>query len=314
MAPLIVNIIYALLSLVLIMFSASYIISAVSDYAKKLGISNYIIGFLVVSVGTSIPELSTAFVAAFKGAGNMVLGDVLGANIIDVTLVLGVTAIIGKKLFIHGGNLLDKTLISVLLVSALPLALGFDGRLSRIDGIILIGAFFIYVINMLIKEGHMGHVKKDVKWGIIWKDMVIITISLITLLISANLLISAARVVGRNMGISDLVLGLVLVAVGTTIPELTVEVQSVLKGVSGIAFGDILGSVVCNSSLVLGLSALLNPITILTENRAIFRDSAMFMVTAVYIALLFIKKKQITWTEGIGLLMVYATFLVTVFL
>ena len=312
MTPLLINIIYAFISLVLIMFSAGYIISAITDYAKKLGISNYLIGFLVVSVGTSIPELSTAFVAAFKNAGNMVLGNVIGANIIDVTLVLGLTAIVGKKLFVHGKVLTD-TLLTVMVVSILPLVLGFDGQLSRIDGIILIGAFFAYMLNLLRKEGQMGHIKKDVKWGNIWKDMVVITISLITLLISSNLLISSARVVGRTMGIPDIILGLVLVAVGTTIPELTVELQSVFRGVSGIAFGDILGSVVCNSSLVLGLSAVINPITIAVANRSIFRDSAMFMVTSVYIALLFIKKKQITWTEGIGLLMVYATFLVTVF-
>jgi len=313
MTPLISNILIAVLSLILIMFSASYIIAAVSDYAKKLGISNYLIGFLVVSIGTSIPELSTAVVASMKGAGALVLGDVLGANIIDVTIVLGITAIIGKKLFIHG-KILNKTVLSVLFVSVVPLALGLDGKLSRFDGIILIAAFFLYMFDLLKKEGQMGKIKKDVKWDTIWKDMVIITISLITLLISANMLVNSAMFFGTMFGVSPLLLGLVVIAIGTTIPELTVEIQSVLKGVSGIAFGDILGSVVCNSSLVLGLAALISPIYISKLSFGIFRDSAMFMITSVFIALLFIRKKQITWIEGVGLLMLYATFLVTVFL
>jgi len=296
----------------LIAFSASYIIIAASDYAKKLGISNYLIGFLVVSVGTSVPELSTAFVAAFNNAGNMVLGDVLGANIIDVTLVLGIVAIIGKKLFIHG-KVLTKTVLSVLLVSMLPLVLGIDGKLSRIDGFILIGSFVAYVYGLLKREGEFGKIKKDVRWKDIWKDMMIITASLITLLISSNLLIMNAKEIGLRFGISHIALGLILVALGTTIPELTVEIQSVIRGVSGIAFGDILGSVVCNSSLVLGVSAALRPIIIKDEVMMMFRDSAMFMITSVYIAILFVKKKQITWQEGIGLLLVYSTFLMTTF-
>ena len=104
---------YAIISLVLIMFSASYIITAVTHYAKKLGISEYLIGFVVVSIGTSIPELTTAFVASFRNAGALVLGAVIGANIIDVTIVLGMTAIVGKKIFIHG-KVLTKTVLTVL--------------------------------------------------------------------------------------------------------------------------------------------------------------------------------------------------------
>ena len=135
------------------------------------------------------------------------------------------------------------------------------------------------------------------------------SVSLIVLLIGANLLVITARSVGTYFNISDIIMGLMLLALGTTIPELTVEIQSILKGVSGIAFRDILGSVVCNSTLVLGLASIINPIVI--TDMILFRDSALFMVTSVYIALLFIKKKEITWQEGLGLLLVYATFLVT---
>ncbi|MBN2368105.1 hypothetical protein JXC34_03725 [Candidatus Woesearchaeota archaeon] len=290
------------------MLSAGYIIKAVSHYARELGVSDYLIGFLVVAIGTSLPEMTTAFVASFKHAGEIVLGDVIGANIIDVTIVLGVTSIIGRKIFIHG-KVIDKTLFTVMLIAILPLILGYDGRLSRLDGAILVISFFLYIFNLLKKEGHFGKLKKDVKLSLIWKDLVVISFSLAVLLVGANFMISSSRTIGIMIGIPDIVLGIVLMAVGTTIPELTVETMSVLKGVSGIAFGDILGSVVCNSSLVLGIGALITPIQI--TNRVLFRNSSLFMLTSVFIALLFIKKKEITWKEGVGLLMVYATFLVT---
>ncbi len=290
------------------MISAGYIINAVSDYAKKLGVSQYLIGFLVVSIGTSLPELTTAFVASFRNAGQIVLGDVIGANIIDVTVVLGITSIIGKKIFIHG-KVLNKTVLTVLIMAVLPMILGYDGTISRIDGVILIVSFFIYIMVLLRKEGQFGKLKKEIKLKDIWQDMFVIAGSLVALLLSANWLIASASKIGVILGIPDMVLGLLIVAVGTTIPELTVEVLSIIRGASGIAFGDILGSVVCNSSLVLGVASVINPIVI-TE-RSQFINSSFFMITSVFIALLFIRKKEITWHEGLGLLLLYVTFLIT---
>ena len=298
----------AALSLVIIMFSASYIITAASDYAKKTGVSDYLIGFLVLSIGTSLPELTTAFVASFSGAGNLVLGDVLGANIIDVTIVLGIMSIVGKKIFVHG-KILTETLFTVMIMVILPFILGFDGLLSRRDGIILVVSFLVYIISLLKKEGKFGELKKQLHWKDIWQDMFIITGCVIALLLSANWLIHAARNIAYMMDIPEFIVGLVLVAVGTTVPELTVELKSVISGSTGIAFGDILGSVVTNSSLVLGIAAILNPISF---ERSGFINSASFMITAVFISLLFIKKKEITWQEGIGLLMIYITFILTV--
>ena len=289
------------------MISAGYIITALSDYAHKTGVSDYLIGFLVVSIGTSLPELTTAFVASFTNGGNLLLGDVLGANIIDVTVVLGLTAIVGKKIFVHG-KILDKTIFTVMIMALLPLVLGIDGNLNRFDGIILVGAFLMYIYSLLRKEGEFGTLKKELKWKDIWQDMAIVSLSIIALLLSTNWLLISAKQIAVLLDAPQFVIGLLLIAVGTTIPEITVELRSILRGAQGIAFGDILGSVVVNSSLVLGVAALLNPIEFEVSS---FVNSAFFMVTSVYIALLFIKKKTITWQEGIGVLLLYITFLVT---
>ncbi|MBN2422117.1 sodium:calcium antiporter [Candidatus Woesearchaeota archaeon] len=289
------------------MKSASYIITAVSHYAKKTGLSDYLIGFLVVSIGTSLPELTTAFMASFSGDNRLVIGDVIGANIIDVTLVLGLTSIIGKRIKIHG-KVLDKTVFTVLLMSILPLLFGIDGKINRLEGIALILAFFAYIFALLKKEGHFGHIKKQILWKDIWQDMLIVAGCLVALLLSTRWLIISAQKISSIWGISPYFVGLVLMAIGTTIPELTVEISSVLKGSTGIAFGDILGSVVCNSSLVLGLGAVIKPIVF---NNRPFISNGLFMVTSVFIAIIFIKKKEITWEEGLGLLLLYITFLLS---
>lgn len=289
------------------MLSAGYIISAVTDYAKKSGVSNYLIGFLVVSLGTSLPELTTAFVASFKNAGNLIIGNVIGANILDVTVVLGVTAIIGRKIFVHG-KILDKTLFTVLGMAMLPLMLGADGKISAIEGWVLVTAFILYIFLLLKKEGQFGKLTKQLLWKDIWQDMAIISLSIVTLLLSSNWLIQSAIRIASILNVPQFSLGLVLVALATTVPELSVEIRSILRGATGIAFGDILGSVVVNSSLVIGIAAIINPINVEPSS---FISAAFFMVTTVYIALLFIKKKEITWQEGVGVLMLYLTFLIT---
>lgn len=289
------------------MISAGYIITAVSDYAKKTGVSDYLIGFLVVSIGTSLPELTTAVVASFAKAGQIVVGNVIGANIIDVTVVLGVTAIVGRNIFVHG-KILTKTIFTVMIMAFLPLLVGFDGTITKLEGVFLVIAFFVYVYSLLKKEGQFGHMKKQLEWKDIWQDMVVISLSIVALLLSTHWLLISSIKIATILEVPNFVMGLILVAAGTTIPELTVEVRSILKGATGLAFGDILGSVVANSTLVLGIGAIINPIVF---EKTRFINSAFFMITAVYIALLFIKKKHITWREGIGVLLLYVTFLIT---
>ncbi len=307
LSPLIISIIYALVSLLLVTVSAGYIINAVSDYAKKTGLSEYIVGFLIVAMGTSLPELTTAVVASMSNANNLVLGDLIGASIIDVTVVLGLAAIVGKKIFVQG-KVIDKTLFTVIIMAMLPLILGLDGLFSGFDGLILVISFFLYIINLLIKEGSFGSIKKDLAWKDIWLDMVIVSICVAALLLSSHWFIRSAITIASILEVPQFLMGLVFVSFMTTLPELIVELRSVIKGVSGIAFGDILGSVVMNTTLILGIAAIIRPIQF---EKVPFINAAFFMLTAVFIALLFIKKKEVTWQEGLGLLMIYVTFLIT---
>ena len=301
----ILPIITAVLSMVVIMKSASYAITAIIDYAKRTGISEYLIGFLVVSIGTTLPDLSAGVFASLSGQGALVLGDVIGSNILDVTIVLGIAALIAKKVKVHG-RIVNNAMITTLVMVVLPLVLGIDGVISRIDGMLLLTAFCVYVFRLFKKEGEIGHIKENVKWKNIWKDMFIFVGSLLALLLSARWLVISTLRLSALFKIPVFVMGLVFVAIGNTTPELMVQIKSVLSGHTSIGFGNILGAVVANSSLVIGISSLINPIVF---NKNEFIIPAFFMVTAVYIGILFIKKKEVTWQEGIALFLIYLTFL-----
>ena len=295
----------AVLSILVIMKSASYAINAIIDYAKKTGISEYLIGFLVVSIGTTLPDLSAGIFASLSGQGALILGDVIGSNILDVTVVLGIAAVIAKKVKVHG-KIVDRTMFTTLFMVLLPLLLGLDGIISRLDGMILLTAFLVYLSRLLKREGELGKVKKDVKWKNIWKDMFVFVGSLIALLLSARWLVISTLRLSYIFNIPVFVMGLVFVAFGNTTPELMVQIKAVMSGHTSMGFGNILGAVVANSTLVVGISSIINPIIF---DKKAFMIPALFAVTAVYIGILFIKKKEVTWQEGIALFLIYATFL-----
>jgi len=308
METLIVFFIVAVLCIFVIMKSAGFAITAIASYARKTGLSEYLVGFLIVSVGTSLPELSTAFFASTAGHGGLILGDIIGANIIDVTLVLGISAIIAKKIKTEG-KIINKTLLTVFGIAILPIILGVDGTLSRLDGILMIIAFLFYVGNMLWSEGKLGKIKKNVAWKDIWQDMVVFLGCLIALLLAARWLVMSSVFIAQDLGVPVYIVGLVFVALGTTVPELTVQLKSIIKGLHGIAFGNILGSVIVNTSLILGFAAIVNPIKI---ELAGFLTAGLFMVLAVSVAIFFMERKEITWKHGIMLVSIYVVYLVAV--
>lgn len=305
--PGITYLLIAIISIFIIMKSAGFLIQAIGDYAKQTGLSDYLVGFLIVSIGTSIPDLSTAFIASMSGQGTLILGNVLGANIMDITLLLGLSAIIAGKLTVKG-EIIIKSLPTVCIIALFPILLGLDGELSRFDGILLIGAFVIYAARLFYKEDTFGKIKKQVPLKYLWKDMVVFVGCIIALLLSSKWLVFSSVKLAEGLDISTFLIGLVFISIATTVPELVIAIKSAIGHRVNLTFGDILGAVTINSSFVLGIAAVLNPIVF--ETRP-FLIAAMFMITSVYIGTTYIRKKVITWHEGIGLLLIYATFLIS---
>ncbi len=267
--PLLVFIPVILISIYIIMKSASFAIGAISHYAKQTGISNYVIGFVVVAIATSIPELSTAYFASSIGKGGYVLGDVIGANITDLTLVLGVMVLVAGKIKLKKG-IVGRIFFKEIAIVLLPIILGIDGNFSNIDGIILILGFVLYLAILIRQQGKLGKLKKDVKLKYIWKDIIVFGGTIAAILLSTSILIQSLNVLSNILNIPSIVIGSIILAIATTIPELTVEVESALKGVTSIGLGDLFGSVIVNSCLVLGVAALINPINIIDKPILIF--------------------------------------------
>jgi len=303
------NLIIFIISVIALVFSADMVLKSISNYARKIGITEFLVGFVIVSVGTSLPELTTAIMGSTSHLSQIVLGDVIGANIIDITLVLGLMAILAKKIRISS-NILGKRIIMTMTIVTIPLVLSLDGKLSRFDGVIMLLAYCFYIFDLFLKERdkELIKLKKNVPLGIIYKDMLMFIVFLPILLVSAYFVVHYAKLLAKGFGLDDYIIGLVLVALGTTLPELTIELRSIRKGMAEIGVGDIVGSVIVNSSLVLGIASILNPIAI---NLHQFATSSAFMITIVFIGLIFLKEKKITWKEGIALLLLYTTFLLS---
>jgi cation:H+ antiporter len=303
--PLLVGI----LSIFIIMKSAGYAITAISNYARQTGMSEYFIGFVVVSIATSFPELSTAIFASLAKQGGLFLGDVLGGSIIDLTVVFGLVAIFGRTIYVRDKTI-TKTVLPLGALVLLPVVLGFDGVLSRLDGIILILAFIIYMAILIRKEGKLGHVKKNVEFRNIWKDFLVFGGTLAALLLATRWFVLASISLAHSLNIPVFLMGLVFVSLGTTLPELTVNLKSILSKHQGIAFGDLLGSVIANLTMVTGIGAMIEP---LVFDRFRFMVTGVILLFGIFLSVLFIKGRKITWKHGLVLVGLYIVFLLVQF-
>jgi cation:H+ antiporter len=299
-----IPLIVAVLALLIIMKSASYALGAICSYARKTGISEYIIGFFVVSLGTSLPEMCTAVFSSVGNNGAISLGNVLGANVLDVTVILGITAIIGRKIFIR--DRMGKSKLIVIPLMFLPLILGFDGRLSRWDGVILICSFFIYTLAMLEMEKTVGKIKPDIKLREIWLDIFVFGGAVAALVLAVRWFVLSTATLAYMMDIPNFIMGVMFVAMGTTTPELIVSIKSVLSGHSGIGLGDLIGAASTNISLVIGVASIINPIYFEPTR---FIVSGIYMGLAVTIALMIMKRGKLTWKEGIFMSLLYIVFI-----
>jgi len=299
----------ALASLIIVAKSADLVVYSISNYAKKLGISDYLIGFLVVSIGTALPELVAALTGALANKGTIAIGTVLGSNLFKLPL-LGLILIFAKVIKLKedvGGN----APIITLLLTCLPIILLIDGTLSQKDGAILIVAFIIYVAKLWQSEGLLGKMKKSIKLKHIWQDGIIFALSLSALLLSARWLVYSSIEVSNILKISPYIIGLLVIGIGASAPELTVQIRSISKNHHGMAFGNVLGSLVANSALVLGIVAIIRPISV---KLVTILPTSLFMIAGIMYTLIIMGKEKVNYKHGLVLISIYIIFLVTEFI
>jgi len=193
----------------------------------------------------------------------------------------------------------------------LPLMLVMDGSLSRVDGIMLVFAFFVYILRLWKGEGQLGRIKKNVKLKNIYKDGLIFIGSLIALLLSARWLVFSSLEISKIMDISPFIIGFVVIGIGASTPEFMVQVRSVLRKKQDIVLGNVFGSLVANSALVLGITALIAPFSI---SFGTIMNVALFMTAGVLFILFLTGRESVNWKHGLVMIGIYAAALLFEFL
>ena len=257
---------------ILLAWSADRFVVGASAMAYNLKVSPLVIGLTIVGLGTSAPEMLVSALASWQGNSGLAVGNALGSNIINTGLILGFTAMV-IPLNVHS-SILKRELPVLLLVMAVALLLLLDGTLGRLDGILLLTGMVVMLIWM-IRLGRTPQTGAD-PMSTEFADEIPTTLSMgraifwlivggLVLLASSRLLVWGAVSIAESMGVSNLVIGLTIVALGTSMPELAATVMSAIKGEHDIALGNVIGSNIFNLLVVLGLPGVINPATIDTE-------------------------------------------------
>ena len=279
---------------------------SLSRLARHYGFKEFFLGFTVMALSTSLPELIVGLSSALNNISSLSFGDVIGSNVVDLTLVIGSVALAAGKVRIERN--LRKNWLFTLFLTSMPLILFLDGELSIIDGIILLLGFGFYM-SQLIRE------RKETKKPLVKlteqelvSTVFSLVVGIILLILSARWIIRSSILLLQDFNIQPIVIGIVLVSIGTSLPELSFEIQSIRRGKEGLVLGDLFGSLVLNSTLILGLVSVINPIK---AGFTPFLTTSLFLILASLVFFFSVEDGKITRTEGFLLLCLYAIFLIT---
>ncbi|PXX93858.1 calcium/sodium antiporter [Marinobacter vulgaris] len=302
--------------LVLLVWSADRFIEGAAATAKHLGMPSLLIGMVIIGFGTSAPELAVSAMAALDGNPGLALGNAYGSNITNIAVIVGLTAVIAP-IAVHS-QVIRKELPLLLVLTAIGGYQLIDGELTRLDGWVLLGVFAV-VMGWSIYQGIQG--KGDsligeteselvahpmpLKNALIW-----LVVGLVLLLVSSRMLVWGAVFIAQSLGVSDLIIGLTIVAIGTSLPELASALAAVKKNEHDLILGNIVGSGIFNTLAVVGLAATIQPLAV--DMEVLYRDWTL--MTALTVGLLVMsfglngKSRTIGRPYGLILLLVYVGY------
>ncbi len=299
-----------IISAVVLARSSIFLIQKLTTIAIKLRVSEYLVGFVIMAVATSLPELTIGIISGLEKNTLISLGNVLGANIADLTLVIGLGALIGGGIRIQT-QVRNREVIYADLIGLAPLVLLLDRQLTRPEGMILILLFVLYIYNLVFQSREYHKVMEDHRTTrTLAKELVLSAGGLAVLLLSAEGVVRSGRELATILGIPAMLIG-VLLGLGTTLPELSTTVAATVRKQGSLIMGNILGSVVTNSTLVLGTVALINPITL--DGDMTFKISAGALLLALVIVTKFIRSQyRVDRAEALALILGYILYLAAV--
>ena len=303
MTTMIINVLLIVVGVALVLFGADKLTEGASSLARRLNVPEIIIGLTIVAAGTSAPELFVSLVSALNDTPDMAVGNVVGSNTMNAMLIVGTAALVAPMVI--SPSTVKKDIPCSVLASILLAVLAFDGFLGRFDGIVLLLGFAAFMAYTLVqsKAGKDDVVKES---SPVWKNILFIVFGLAGLVVGSNLFVDSASDVALSLGISEAVVGLTIVAGGTSLPELATSVVAARKGQSAIAIGNVIGSNVFNILLILGLTSAISPLEI--EGITTI-DMAVMLLSVALIWLFSRTRYTVERWEGAVLLLGYMAYL-----
>ena len=303
----------------LLIFGADLLVRGSSNIAKRFHISELIIGLTIVSIGTSLPELMITISSAQKGATDLIIGNAVGSNICNLLLILGITAYLRPIELEKDVKIVHLPVALISTIAILVMGMGLVGSekgiINQFDGKVLIGLYFIYFLYPILieiidiyKSGREKQGKHAKPQASILLSLFFIIIGAILLKYGGDLVVDEASNLAELFGISERVIGLTIVSIGTSLPELITSIVAIVKEEGGLAVGNLVGSCILNALLIVGVGALITPLTFSTEfigNLILLAGSIIFIWISCYVG----KKDVITRYEAGVLLLIYIVYM-----
>lgn len=298
------------LGFVLLIKGADFFVEGSSDVARLFKIPSVVIGLTIVAAGTSAPEAAVSITAGLAGSNDIALNNVIGSNVFNLLVVVGVCAAI--KVFTADEIIFKRDLPICIGLTALLTIFLFDGSLGLVDGIVLLVLFVSYIAMTVVialkgrdKNQPEEETKKQRKW---WLSLIFIAGGLAGVIFGGDLVVDSASKIAVNLGMSEALVGLTIVAVGTSLPELVTSATAARKGDSGMALGNVVGSNIFNILLILGASSVLSPIG--TNPNTMFDILFCLGVTIFTFVAIALCKKKVNRPVGIAMILLYIAYMI----
>lgn len=309
----ILNVLFILVGIVLVLWGADRLTDGAVAVAEKMKMPQIVIGLTIVAMGTSMPEFCVSLVSALKGTTDLAVGNIVGSNIFNTLLIVGVSAWVAPMTILK--STVRKDIPFALFASIILFIMCLDGNISRLDAGILFVLFLVFMYVTLkgakTKDddatAKIEPIEDKKKPMAVWLSIVWIIIGLACLIGGSNLFVEGATKVAEHIGVSEAVIGLTIVAGGTSLPELATSVVSARKGNSGIAIGNVLGSNVFNILAILGVTGVITPMHL---QGITMLDLSMMVFSTLLVWLFSFTKYKIARWEGIVLTIVFIGYMV----
>ncbi|MBO5400566.1 MAG: calcium/sodium antiporter [Spirochaetaceae bacterium] len=314
----VIQILLLVLGFALLVKGADWFVDGAAGIATKFGIPQLVIGLTIVAMGTSAPEAAVSITAAFAGNAEITIGNIVGSNVLNILIILGITALVYPVAVQKSSLIFDIPV--VLLATAILFGLGYDGNISRLDGIIMLVVFVAYLFFLFWdakrpkklesaevkkEEAENEETKNEGKNLSLPKALIFTVIGLVLIVAGSNFVVKSATFIATALGLSQRFIGLTIVALGTSLPELFTSVTAAMKKNSDIAVGNIVGSNIFNILFIVGLSGLIIPVPFAPAFRF---DTLVSGVAAILLLLCSLPKKRLSRIAGIFFLICYAVY------